>query len=190
MEFITFLQVYCDMETDGGGWTVFQRRMDGSVDFYRTWSDYELGFGDLAEEFWLGLRNIHRLTTTNSAESHQLRVELSDFANTKRYTKFSSFSVGNSASKYVLNVGGYSGNAGDSLSYHNGMKFTTKDQDNDKYGSNCAILFTGAWWYNGCHQSNLNGQYLVNSKDHKGIQWFSTWKLDTLKYTEMKMRQN
>ncbi len=81
------------METDGGGWTVFQRRMDGSVDFYRTWSDYELGFGDLAGEFWLGLRNIHRLTTTNSAESHQLRVDLSDFANTTNDTQSSLHSV-------------------------------------------------------------------------------------------------
>ena len=177
------------METDGGGWTVFQRRMDGSVNFYRTWSDYELGFGDLAGEFWLGLDKIHRLSTIKSVVG-QLRVELSDFADVKRYAKFSSFSVGNSASKYVLNVVGYSGNAGDSLSEQNGRKFTTKDRDNDNYSQNCAIVYTGAWWYNRCHHSNLNGLYLVDSTDHKGIQWWKTWKLNTLKYTEMKMRQN
>ena len=179
------------MDTDGGGWTVFQRRMDGSVDFYRTWSDYQLGFGDLSGEFWLGLDKIHRLTTTNTRESHELRIELSDFANTKRYAKYSSFSIGDSISKYTLAVGGYTGNAGDSFAAsHNGMKFSTKDQDNDSHSSaNCAVAFTGGWWYNACHVSNLNGQYLVNSTDHKGIQWHKTWKLDTLKFTEMKSRQ-
>ena len=89
--------------------------MDGSVDFYRTWSDYQLGFGDLSGEFWLGLDKIHRLTTTNTRESHELRIDLSDFANTKRYAKYSSFSIGDSNSKYTLAVGGYTGNAGDSF---------------------------------------------------------------------------
>ena len=117
-------------------------------------------------------------------------MELSDFSDTKRYAKFSSFSVGNSASKYVLNVGGYSGNAGDSLTYHNGMKFTTKDQENDERHDNCAIATNGGWWYNACTHSNLNGKYLVNSIDWAGIEWHKTWKRDSLKFTEMKMRQN
>ena len=70
------------MDTDGGGWTVFQRRMDGSVDFHRTWSDYQLRFGDFSCEFWLGLDKIHRLATRNSIKGpHELRIELSDFAN-------------------------------------------------------------------------------------------------------------
>ena len=64
-------RAYCNMETDGGGWTVFQCRMDGSVDFYRNWTDCQQGFGNLSGEFWLGLDKIHRLISNAT----QLRVE-------------------------------------------------------------------------------------------------------------------
>ena len=99
------------METDDGGWTVFQRRMDGSVDFYRFWKHYQQGFGNLSGEFWLGLDKIHRLTSTAT----QLRVDLKDFDGNSRYALYASFSVGDSSSKYTLLVSGYTGNAGDSL---------------------------------------------------------------------------
>ena len=85
-----------------------------------------------------------------------------------------------------------SGNSGDSLALHRGMPFTTKDQDNDNQGGyNCAIKFKGAWWYNGCHHSNLNGLYLrgYHSSYANGVNW-RYWKgyYYSLKRTEMKIR--
>ncbi|KAL5518041.1 hypothetical protein EMCRGX_G003709 [Ephydatia muelleri] len=150
-------EVYCDMTTDGGGWTVFQRRKDGSQNFYLPWSNYVVGFGNIYGEYFLGLENIHRLTQKFPSE---LRVELVEWSGSKRYATYSSFGVGDSASKYTLTVSGYSGNAGDSMSYHNGMKFSTYDQDNDMANENCAQSYKGAWWYKYCHESNLNGAYL------------------------------
>ena len=187
-------QVFCDMDTDGGGWTVFQRRVDGSVDFYLNWTDYQEGFGILSGEFWLGLDKIHRLTPTATL----LRIDMQDFEGNSRYAQYSSFSVGDSVSKYTLSVSGYSGTAGDSLSAgrynHNGHKFSTRDQDNeDDYNRNCAETFKGAWWYSNCHASNLNGLYHSGSysSNSDGVFW-GAWRgyYYSHKFTEMKLREN
>ena len=177
------------METDGGGWTVFQRRMDGTVNFYRGWSDYLSGFGDLDGEFWLGLNKIHHLTSVNTT----LRVDLHDFSGNKRYAKYSIFDVGDSDTMYKLLVGGYSGDAGDSLQGHNGFKFTTKDRDNDIYNNgNCAVHYKGGWWYTKCHSSNLNGLYLSGNHTSyaDGVNWYY-WKkfYYSLSFTEMKVKR-
>ena len=167
---------------------VFQRRMNGVVDFYRPWADYLKGFGDLNGEFWLGLHNIHRLTL---AANTTLRVDLSDFEGEKRYANYSTFRVLDSSRKYTLIVGGYSGDAGDTMASQNKTKFTTFDEDNDHYPhGNCAVLYTGAWWYNRCHYSNLNGRYLSGyTSSGNGINWYF-WKgyLYSLKTIEMKLR--
>jgi len=175
------------MRTDGGGWTVFQRRQDGSVDFYRGWDDYKAGFGQLAAEFWLGNDKIHRLT---ASRPNSLRVELKDWNGGKAHAKYGKFSIGDERAQYRLEVGSYSGTAGDSLAWHNNMAFTTKDRDNDRYGSrNCAVVWTGAWWYNNCHYSNLNGKYLGDTTNTQGVNWWH-WKnaYVSLKFTEMKLR--
>ena len=175
--------VYCDMTTNGGGWTVFQRRKDGSVDFFRGWEDYKTGFGDLNGEFWLGLDKIHRLAGNNQV----LRVDLEDFEGNTRYAQYGTFSVGDENQGYQLTVGQYSGNAGDSLGLHNGFKFSTKDSEN----SHCATTFHGAWWYEKCHYSNLNGKYLngPHSSYADGVNWFHWHGYNySLKFTEMKFR--
>ena len=176
------------METDGGGWTVFQRRQDGSVDFYRYWTDYENGFGNLTGEFWLGLSKIHRLTKEGS---NTLRVDLGDFDNNTRYANYSTFNVSDGSTEYILTVGGYSGTAWDSLWWHNGWRFSTRDNDNDDWsGANAAQWASGAWWYHNGYDSNLNGRYFnASTTNGQGIRW-NHWKSTTLKFTEMKTRRN
>ncbi|CAB4005777.1 Hypothetical predicted protein, partial [Paramuricea clavata] len=122
------------------------------------WQDYKNGFGNLNGNLWLGLDEIHRLT---KSEQNVLRVDLTDWTNDSAYAKYGSFSVASESDGYRLNLGRFSGNAGDALTYHNGMKFTTYDRDNDQGGGeNCAMSWQGAWWYNNSHISNLNGRYL------------------------------
>ena len=99
--------VYCDQTTADGGWTVFQKRLDGSVNFDRGWNDYQKGFGNLNGEFWLGLDKIHRLTKTKS----KLRVDLEDFNGKTVYAEYSYFAVTDETSNfYKLSLETYSGN--------------------------------------------------------------------------------
>ncbi|XP_020608578.1 microfibril-associated glycoprotein 4-like isoform X1 [Orbicella faveolata] len=179
--------VFCDQTTAGGGWTVFQKRLNGSVNFYRGWADYKNGFGNLNGEFWLGLDKIHRLTNTKN----RLRVDLEDTTGKTTYAEYDMFAVTSERTKYKLSLGSYSGTAGDSLSYHRGYPFTTTDQDNDSYSNNCAVFYKGAWWYNACHASNLNGLYYhgKHSSYADGVNW-RHWKgLNySAKRAEMKIR--
>ena len=109
------IQVLWDMTSEGGGWTVFQRRLDGSVDFYLDWESYKNGFGDLKGEFWLGNDNLHRLTATDDVI---LRIDLEDFDGNMTYAEYTTFKVADEADKYRLLIGGYSGTAGDSMAFH------------------------------------------------------------------------
>ncbi|XP_029888958.1 tenascin-R isoform X3 [Aquila chrysaetos chrysaetos] len=178
------VQVYCDMTTDGGGWIVFQRRQNGLTDFFRKWADYRVGFGNLEDEFWLGLDNIHKIT---SQGRYELRIDMRD-GQEAAYAYYDKFSIGDSRSLYKLRVGDYNGTSGDSLTYHQGRPFSTKDRDNDVAVTNCAMSYKGAWWYKNCHRTNLNGKY-GESRHSQGINWYH-WKGHefSIPFVEMKMR--
>ncbi|CAG2214082.1 Angiopoietin-related protein 1,Ficolin-1-A,Angiopoietin-1,Fibrinogen C domain-containing protein 1,Ryncolin-1,Tenascin-N,Angiopoietin-related protein 6,Ficolin-3,Fibrinogen C domain-containing protein 1-B,Fibroleukin,Fibrinogen-like protein 1,Ficolin-1,Ficolin-1-B,Angiopoietin-4,Tenascin-R,Ryncolin-2,Techylectin-5B,Fibrinogen C domain-containing protein 1-A,Microfibril-associated glycoprotein 4,Fibrinogen-like protein A,Ryncolin-3,Fibrinogen gamma chain,Angiopoietin-2,Tenascin-X,Ficolin-2,Fibrinogen alpha len=173
---------------DGGGWTVFQHRQDGKVDFFKGWEEYANGFGNLKTEFWLGNDKLYQIT---SRGQYELRVNLEDFNSDRAYAKYSSFYIGDRSTNYKLKVKGYSGTAGDSLTPHNNLAFTTKDKDNDSHSSaNCAKHSRGAWWYYACHVSNLNGLYVGNKKDNNGMRW-KQWKgSQSMKTTSMMIRRN
>ncbi|XP_041431173.1 tenascin-X isoform X2 [Xenopus laevis] len=178
------LLVYCDMESDGGGWIVFQRRMDGKTNFWREWNAYKEGFGNLTSEFWLGNTALHRLS---SLAPYELRVDLRAGADSA-YAVYEDFRVEAEDRHFRLRIGEYRGTAGDSLSYHNNMIFSTRDRNTQKRILPCAISYRGAWWYKNCHFANLNGIY-GNNKDHQGVNWH-TWKgfEFSIPFTEMKMR--
>uniref|UniRef100_A0AAY4BK47 Tenascin C n=1 Tax=Denticeps clupeoides TaxID=299321 RepID=A0AAY4BK47_9TELE len=178
------LQVYCDMTTDGGGWIVFVRRQSGKVEFFRNWRNYTAGFGDMNDEFWLGLSNLHKITTTGQ---YELRVDLRDKGEAA-YAHYDKFSVSEPRGRFKVHVGGYSGTAGDSMTYHHGRPFSTYDHDNDIAVTNCALSYKGAFWYKNCHRVNIMGRYGDNSHS-KGVNWFH-WKghEHSIEFAEMKIR--
>ncbi|XP_070315314.1 tenascin isoform X3 [Odocoileus virginianus] len=177
-------EVFCDMTSDGGGWIVFLRRKNGREDFYRNWKAYTAGFGDLREEFWLGLDTLSKITAQGQ---YELRVDLRDHGQSA-YAVYDKFSVGDSRTRYRLKVEGYSGTAGDSMAYHNGRSFSTFDKDTDSAITNCALSYKGAFWYKNCHRVNLMGRYGDNSHS-QGVNWFH-WKghEHSIQFAEMKLR--
>ncbi|XP_071880896.1 tenascin-X isoform X17 [Anas platyrhynchos] len=178
------LRVFCDMETDGGGWLVFQRRMNGATDFWRGWEEYAHGFGNVSQEFWLGNEALHALTAAGPTE---LRVDLRTPLDAA-FAHYRDFAVAGPEEHYRLHLGTYSGTAGDAMSYHAGSPFSTRDRDPRRRPRPCAIAYTGAWWYRNCHYANLNGRY-GTPYDHQGINWFP-WKgfEFSIPFTEMKLR--
>ncbi|XP_065821646.1 tenascin isoform X1 [Labrus bergylta] len=178
------IQVYCDMTTDGGGWLVLLRRQNGKLEFYRNWKNYTAGFGNMNNEFWLGLSNLHKITNSGH---YELRVDLRDKGESA-YAQYDKLTIAEPRTRYKIYIGAYSGTAGDSMTYHQGRPFSTYDNDNDIAVTNCALSYKGAFWYKNCHRVNLMGKYGDDSHS-KGINWFH-WKghEHSIEFAEMKIR--
>ncbi|KAK6493328.1 fibrinogen gamma chain [Huso huso] len=208
--------VYCEIDRNGNGWTVIQKRQDGSVNFTKNWIQYREGFGYLSptgnSEFWLGNEKIHLLSTQASVP-YILRMELKDWNGQTKNADYAMFKVGPEADMYRLTYAYYfGGDAGDAFdghdfgedpsdkyfTSHNGMQFSTPDADNDKYLGNCAQQDGSGWWMNKCHAAHLNGKYyqrgVYTAEDAQpsgydnGIIWV-TWhdRWYSLKETTMKV---
>lgn len=180
------------METDGGGWTLFQQRVNDSENFYRNWTSYEEGFGFLTGNFWLGLSKLHQLTKLRTVT---LLILLEDHQGDKAQARYATFSVSNSTRDYEIAASNYNGTAGDSLLHdYKGIKtstagFSSPDRDNDNWSEgNLAMIHKGGWWFDNCLHSNLNGQYNDTGLD-MGIIW-EGWKGKSysLKKTTMMVR--
>lgn len=162
---------------------MFQRRTS-ATDFYRSWQEYEEGFGAADENCWLGNA---RLAAISATGAHELRVDMG-YGGARYCAAHAQFALSNAATFYTLNVGGYSGNAGDGLRNQNGMAFTTFDADHDSYSGNCAVLYRGGWWYKMCHTANLNGLY--GSTEYAKMTWASlAGHAASVALSEMKVRE-
>ncbi|XP_005078653.1 angiopoietin-related protein 6 [Mesocricetus auratus] len=164
--------VWCEQQQEGGGWTVIQRRQDGSVNFFTNWQHYKAGFGRPDGEYWLGLEPVHQVT---SRGDHELLILLEDWGGRGARAHYDSFSLEPESDHYRLRLGQYHGDAGDSLSWHSDKPFSTVDRDRDSYSGNCALYHRGGWWYHACAHSNLNGVWYhgghYRSRYQDGVYW-------------------
>ncbi|KAH8376769.1 hypothetical protein KR093_001259, partial [Drosophila rubida] len=177
---IDAFSVPCDSSLVSPGWTVIQRRMDGSVDFNRNWAEYRQGFGDLRGEFFIGLEKLHLMT---KSQTHELYIYLKSFQDEDRYARYNSFSIGNEDESYKLNLGSYSGDARDGLEIHRGQNFSTSDR------GGCAENYKSGWWFEKCMLSNLNGIYdeAATQRSEPGVKW-NSWSFRSLKFVQMMIR--
>ncbi|XP_050094086.1 fibrinogen C domain-containing protein 1-like [Anopheles aquasalis] len=179
-------EAFCEQERNGGGWLVVQHRFNGSVDFYRNWTQYREGFGDLNGEFWFGLEKMHQITTTRP---HEIMIELKDFSGIEVYARYDVFKIGSENEDYKLTLGKYSGTAGDGMIRDNGMKFSTKDRDNDRTTTfNCVEWFENPWWQNSCSGANLNARY-INAVDRKSMHWLGFKGREGLSLSKIMIRE-
>ncbi|XP_066927213.1 ficolin-2-like [Clytia hemisphaerica] len=188
-------QIFCDQTTQGGGWTVFQRRHDGSVDFQQNWATYRSGFGSLLGEFWLGNEHIRDLTKSPFApKKSQLLINMRMKRKTQMvYAKYEQFSIGDEMDKYLLFLGKQlTGNVPSLTVFnnHNNTRFSTYDQDNDKWPRSCSQSYGRAgWWYTSCYNTLLNGVYKFTSPSRGEIAWQNGRTL-LPEFVEMKFRRN
>ena len=124
--------------------------------------------------FWLGLEKIHILASPGKAAIPRVEIRQLNHLNSSLYAEYIKFEVLSESEGCQLKIGGFSGNAGDSLTYHNNQKFSTKDRVQDETDLfHCAQLDTGGWWFHGCQFGTLNGLYPTQDQlDEKYMSWF------------------
>ncbi|GBN56269.1 Techylectin-5A [Araneus ventricosus] len=184
------IDVYCDMETDGGGWTVIQRRGqygNGEDYFAKRWQAYKEGFGNMKKEFWLGNDQIHAITNQGH---YSVRMDMTDESGKKAFTHFENFWIENEEAKYKLHLTDGSGPGGDAISNHDGYAFYAVDQPNPA-GPDKSTR-SGGWWRNNRKTSSLNGLNLYKTDKvvtEDGINWgtFGGFKT-SFQATEIKIR--
>lgn len=171
--------VKCDMTTNGGGWTVIQRRGKNERFqdnlFEKRKEDYEHQFGDVEVSSWIGNENLYRLTNFPN-KVQVLRIELITQAGENITVEYDDFKVSSKADGYKLSIGKYNGPPGyNALKSYHGAEFFMGKSHYTRNRRNCYPPLSGGWWYSDCVKSNLNGRKFKsideNYKRGLGIIW-------------------
>ncbi|KFM77346.1 Techylectin-5A, partial [Stegodyphus mimosarum] len=183
------LEVYCDMETDGGGWTIIQRRGIGfssPESFFRDWKEYKMGFGNVNNDYWLGNENIFSLTNEGL---YSIRFDITDKHGKSVYALYDIFAIDNENKNYRVHVRGYSGDAGSGMILSDDRPFSTKDRKTDvDVAEHCAMTRQSGWWFKDCTDVNLNGLHMPGVEDKRSMYWYKWQKYVGMKYSTMKIR--
>ena len=200
------LEVYCDLETDDHGWIVIQRRVDNTTDFNRGWNEYKKGFGDLRGNYWIGLDNLNLLAGRGRPAILRIDLRVSNSPSYLYHATYNHFIVDDETTGYRLTLSDYQSASTlrdyFSLSYilgHSGMKFSTKDNDNDEYSLfDCAKHHSGGWWFRNCRTVHLNGIFPHHSgncddftyqQDTQELYWNKLTSCENkINFAEMKIR--
>ena len=162
---LTSLQVSCDQETDGGGWIMYQRRVDGTVNFTRNWEEYKYGFGDHGDntaELWLGNENVYQLVQSYGSTEWELRIEADAFDGTSCWLVASDFRMNNETLRYSMYWDSVTESVvglADDLNHQKLKPFSTLDNSEGFRAKQCVSLYKGGWWYVTCGLIFLNGEY-------------------------------
>ena len=188
------LPVSCDQETDGGGWIMYLRRLDGTVNFTKNWEAYKRGFGqngNSTTELWLGNENVYQVLQSYGTTECELRIEVDAWDEKQRWLVATNFRMKNESSQYTLDwddvIGPYPDLYTD-WNYHKLLDFRTIDSENQA----CVGLagkWNGGWWYGDCTQVFLTGQYFhEETETYKSIMTWSFKKKLSLKRARMMLR--
>ncbi|XP_005093742.1 ryncolin-1-like [Aplysia californica] len=174
-------RVPCEGTIDGGRWTIIQRRVNGRVDFERSWADYRMGFGDPHGDYWLGLDDMADLTRRSDQE---LRIDF--LYKGQNYTfKYFPFRVAPVQDNFRLDLGSHRDDS--FYSFHNGAVFSTNDNSN--IPNLCTSYYHGGWWYVDCLKVYLNGVWHETTYA-KMLPWYPvTDYYDSVEFVSMKIRR-
>uniref|UniRef100_A0A6B0V8X7 Putative ficolin/ixoderin n=1 Tax=Ixodes ricinus TaxID=34613 RepID=A0A6B0V8X7_IXORI len=185
--------VTCDMTSDGGGWTVIQRRSEdeeGEKFFERNLTEYERGFGTAGGSFWIGLDNLHAMMSfPNGQQALRIVLDISYGWGKKTVVHYRKFYVDSKNKKYNLTIEEYdhekTSKGYDAFSGHNGHVFDIKKGDQ---GTCRNEILSGGWWFKKCNEANLNGRKLgVSTAEKPGITWIINGEPKSYQYTYKKV---
>lgn len=196
---------YCDMETDGGGWTVILRRGYKKTRYQDVFDSvarpyYYRGFGRVDRDFWLGLEAMHYMT---SKEDVELRIELKHHG-VSYFAKYNNFFIGNKSTRFTLQVDGYmeESTLPDSLSHSSGFRFVDEYSEPDstavlnqyhQRSRKCSAIFNSPWWYGQkgnetCTRVLFLGRFIMDPVFPVFPKWEFEGKKRDFRFVEMKIR--